>query len=73
MCCKENRKTEFGEFGVGIVLYFQFLKHMVLCFFLMTLMSVPAYIFYYSGNESGGDVSLNVKSLLTAFSLGNIG
>ena len=68
------RKTDLAPYGVGIVLYFQFLKHLILCFFLMSLLSVPAYIFYFSGNASGQklDVS-NVKNLMTAFSLGNIG
>lgn len=74
LCCKMFRKTDLAPYGVGIVLYFQFLKHLILCFFLMSLFSVPAYIFYFSGNATGQklDVS-NVKNLMTAFSLGNIG
>jgi len=59
-------------YGVGIALYFQFIKSLIWYFFIATLLSVPAYIFYYSGNSSGIQTS-NVKNFLTAFTLGNIG
>ena len=55
-----------------MVLYFQFLKFIIWCFFVFTIMSIPAYVFYFSGNSSG-TTNLNVKSLLAAFSIGNIG
>jgi len=74
LCCKVFRKTDIANYGVGVVLYFQFLRHLVLTFFIMSLMSVPAYIFYFSGNSSGQKLDTsNVKNLMTAFSLGNIG
>ena len=47
------RKTDLGVYGVGIALYFQFIKSMVWFFFIATVLSMPAYIFYYSGNQSG--------------------
>jgi len=54
-----------------MVLYFQFLKAVSWMFFIASIFSAPAYIFYYSGNTSNGQT--NIKSELTAFTLGNIG
>lgn len=74
MCTKASRQTELTPYGVGIALYFQFLKHMVYTLLLLSFMSLPAYSFYFSGNKSGINLqTLNVKNLLTAFSIGNIG
>jgi hypothetical protein len=59
---------------VGISLYFQFLKHMIYCFFLLSILSIPSYIFFFSGNSSGSKLDVtNIKVVLQAFSLGNIG
>jgi hypothetical protein len=55
-----------------MVLYFQFLKYIALILFFASLLSIPSYIFYYSGNSSALQ-QMNAKSILTAFSLGNIG
>ncbi len=41
-------------------------------FVFLTLLSIPAYIFYYSGTESN-DGSGDMKSFLGKLSLGNIG
>lgn len=74
MCTKESRKTELVPYGVGISLYFQFLKHMTYTLFFLTFLSLPAYAFYFSGNNSGTNLeTLNIKNLLAAFSIGNIG
>jgi hypothetical protein len=61
-----------GVYGVGIVLYFQFLKSISWIFFIASIFSSPAYLLYYSGNSSSGQ-SQNIKSILTSFTLGNIG
>lgn len=71
-CTKESRRTELDTYGVGIALYFQFLKSITWMFFIAGIMSIPAYVLYYSGNASTMQTS-NVKNVLTAFSLGNIG
>jgi hypothetical protein len=62
-----------APYGVGIALYFQFLKHMIYTFFILSLLSIPSYIFFFSGNSSGVAALDNIKNTLTAFSLGNIG
>ena len=72
-CCgKASRKTDLANYGVGIALYFQFLKYIAWLLFVTSLLSLPAYIFFYSGNSSSLQ-QVNVKNLLTTFSLGNIG
>jgi hypothetical protein len=47
---------------------------MTCVFFILSVLSIPAYIFYLSGNAIGNELDpKNVKNSLTAISLGNIG
>jgi hypothetical protein len=39
----------------------------------MSFLSIPAYIFYWSGNATDIAAYSNIKYALAAFSLGNIG
>jgi len=39
----------------------------------MALMSFPAYVFYFSGNTAEASSYTNLKYILAAFSLGNVG
>jgi hypothetical protein len=57
---------------VGVTLYFQFLKFLSLVFVFLALVSIPAYMFYFSGTQSD-DGSGDMKSFLGRLSLGNIG
>ena len=72
-CCKSSRKSDFSPYGVGMVLYFQLLKHLTIVFLMMAVMSIPAYIFFFSGNQTDPANYGSVKYILAAFSLGNIG
>jgi hypothetical protein len=72
-CCRKSRKSEFSPYGVGMVLYFQLLKHLTLVFSIMSVLSIPAYIFFFSGNQIAAKDYTSPKYLLAAFSLGNIG
>lgn len=58
--------------GVGISVYFKFLKFMMVLSIWFTLLSIPAYVLYVNGNQSGV-VQLNLKWALSAPTLGNIG
>lgn len=69
-CFRINRKSDFSQYGAGVVAYFQFLKFMIWLFLLMTICAIPSMIFFYSGNKNTSD---NFRSLLVQFSLGNIG
>ena len=59
------------ELGTGIPLYFQFVKSFAVVFFIMTLLSIPSFIFCYSGEAI---LPVDRDSLgLYRFTLGNIG
>ena len=53
-----------------MVVYFQFVKYMACLYFTLGLLSLPAMIFFYSGNKTSV-ASLN--ELITMVSVGNIG
>ena len=61
------------EYGEGVVLYFMFLKYMIVLFFLLSLLSIPAMVFFFKGNAADLSEYTDVKFSLAAFSLGNIG
>jgi hypothetical protein len=48
----EIRRTVMGEYGVGTVLYFQFVKHMTCVFLMLSILSLPSMLIYYSGNTA---------------------
>jgi hypothetical protein len=71
-CVKSVRESDFKQFGIGVVLYFKFLKFMGSMMFIFCILSIPSYVFFYYGNDSSnGDES--IKIYLTQLSLGNIG
>ncbi len=70
---KATRASDFTTYGVGITLYFQFLKFLATIFFVMSIVSIPAYIFFSSGNSSTQETSADLKTQLASLSLGNIG
>jgi hypothetical protein len=67
------RKSDLTEYGPGVVIYFQFIKFWTIIMFFLTLMSTPAFIFYYSGNILSGMKNPDLKDALTAFTIGNLG
>mmetsp|Transcript_2180 Transcript_2180/g.3244 ORF Transcript_2180/g.3244 Transcript_2180/m.3244 type:complete len:222 (+) Transcript_2180:708-1373(+) len=48
-CKKGMRKSDFREYGVGIVLYFQFLKFVICFLFIFTVLSIPNFLLFYYG------------------------
>lgn len=54
-------------------MYFMMLKYLICLFLALSILSVPAYFFYWSGNASHLSEYRNVKWALTVFTLGNIG
>jgi hypothetical protein len=70
-----SEKGDFDIFGVGIVLYFKFMKLMILLFFLFTLFSIPAYLFYISGYlyNASSTASMTYGDGLTATTLAGVG
>ena len=70
--CKSWRRSDIRDMGVGISVYFKFLKFMMLLFLWFSFLSIPAYFFYLSGNQSGVP-DTTIKYALSAPTLGNIG
>ena len=69
-CSRNNRKSEFDQYGVGTVLYFQFLKYMGFLFMLMFVLSIPSMLFFIYGTEL---TDSSLTKVVTAASLGNLG
>jgi hypothetical protein len=67
------RKSELTQYGAGVVIYFQFLKFLMITYLTLTVLSVPAFIFYLSGNAQSFDKDTDIKSAITSLTLGNIG
>lgn len=67
------RKSEFLQYGPGVVIYFQFIKFWTIMMFLVAMLSTPAFIFYFSGNILSAMKKPDIKDVLTAFTIGNLG
>ena len=56
-------------FGYGVVSYFKFVKYMIFMFAFITLLNIPAYVFYSRHNPD----SAMSGSWMTKYMLGNMG
>lgn len=61
--CVETK--EFGKFGVGLQLFFEFIKFSAIAFFIMALISIPALV---SNIEADG-LSDNYTSEASTYSI----
>ena len=83
---KNNIKVKEGEkedpllrLGLGIYVYLNLMKQLVLLFLLLTVLCIPILVFYgkndayktYSYDDAGNDILLDTGSEI--FSLGNLG
>ena len=59
---KASRASEFTTYGVGMTLYFQFLKFLTMMFLILAFVNIPAYIFFASGNSSALETSKDLKA-----------
>lgn len=66
------RESDIRHLGVGISVYFKLLKFLTILFLWFTFLSIPSYVFYYSGSEQGSSHS-GFEFALSALSLGNLG
>lgn len=60
-----------SDLGAGVTLYFQFALSMAVCLFIMSLLSLPALIFAYNGQNLSADGQDSFG--LFRYTLGNIG
>jgi len=74
-CMESSEKSDLNKFGVGIMLYFKFVKHLIFFFLMFIILSIPALVFYIASfsayNSKGSDLSY--LDLLTATTVGSIG
>ena len=70
-CKTEARRSDLEPYGPGIVVFFQFIKYLLLMYCVMTVLAIPIMIVYYSRDTEG--LSYNFKSMITLISVGNSG
>ena len=62
------------NFGIGVSSYFSLIKIMIFVFFLLTLLHIPVFHQYYSGQVYNDNKNLSDKQrLFLTTSLGNLG
>ena len=66
---RQARESDLSEYGVGIVVYFQFLKYMACVFLILGILSVPTMIFSFYGTKPDGSFT----SIASSISIGNLG
>ena len=49
-CRRNRRQSDLNDYGVGLVLYFQFQKYLVVMMCLFTLLSIPTCLLFYHGS-----------------------
>lgn len=54
-------------------LYFKTIKQLILLFILCTILSIPSFIFFWTGNSETQKNWLDSKTLFSTFTLGNLG
>ena len=64
--------------GVGVSIYFKELKNMVFIMLIFTMLSLPAYVLFWSGHtlndpDRTADESFGFSKFIASFSLANIG
>ena len=84
-CCKFNPgyhrifssslESDATKFGVGITLYFKFIKHLIYFFLIAVMLSVPALCFYIAcfSSYNSANNRLSYLDLFTAATLGSAG
>ena len=77
-CCCFRESGIAGELGVGVSVYFKQLKNLVVILLLCTLLSLPAYMLFWSGRlinnpDRTVDQGFSINTGLAAISLANLG
>ena len=77
-CCCYKGSDIASVLGVGVSVYFKQTKNLVIILLLCTLLSLPAYALFWSGNvlnnpDTTQESGLDFKTSLAALSLANLG
>ena len=75
-CCRKSNIQR--ELGVGVSIYFKQLKNLMMIFFLCTILSVPAFILFWSGRhlnnpDTSTDSGFRLNTFIASLSLANLG
>jgi hypothetical protein len=70
-----TEKSIFDRYGVGVVLYFKFVKHMIWFFAICMLLSVPALFFYIASYifNAPDSTAITYSNLLAATTIAGVG
>jgi hypothetical protein len=69
---KDFQVNAFEEMGVGVSLYFKFMKSVIAFYFFCTFLCIPLYYLYSRGEVASKQPGLLTKAF-TSWTLGNIG
>jgi len=73
-CLSSQTKSAFDRFGVGIVLYFRFVKRLTLFFFIFALLSIIPLTIYIAAYKTTLDLdSFTFNTFLIASTAGSLG
>ena len=77
--CFSSKDSRMGEeLGVGVSVYFKLLKNMFMINLLFTILSIPAFILFWHGNDLNNtstteDTDTDLGDVLAAMTLANLG
>ncbi|CAM9423368.1 unnamed protein product, partial [Scytosiphon promiscuus] len=66
----DTRLHELEDMGIGVSLYFQFLKFLTAMYFVLTILSIPSLLFAVSGE---GFTEVTIFNTLVLTMIGNVG
>ncbi|TNV86581.1 hypothetical protein FGO68_gene17344 [Halteria grandinella] len=72
-CTRKSRESDLSQYGAGLVLYFQFIKFLILVYAGLFILSLPCFVLYFSGNAFSNTAESEFKNFLAQFTIGNIG
>lgn len=70
---KKYRESGFKELGVGVSLYFKFLKYLVCIFLVAGIFSLPAIILFINASTGNFSTNPSLETALTTTTIGNMG
>ena len=73
-CCSSSKNSDMYKYGIGISLYFKFVKNMICFFFFCTLLSAPMVVFNYRAAVESSVVAIDTyKKAFSATTIGSLG
>lgn len=72
-CTTLNKSDLSEELGLGLSLYFKTIKQLIIFFILCTILSIPSFVFFSTGQDEITKDWLDSKTLFSTLTLGNLG